>query len=129
MDYDDNIHLKYLKYKNKYLRLKKVFDNIKSRKVDFQYGGGEDTVELMLFKAEWCGHCKNFLPVWNTLQKDYGNKYTFTTYDLDNDKEVFDKWEIKGYPTLIINNRGKLMDYNGPREMEDMIDLMNALEN
>lgn len=129
MDIDDNNYLKYLKYKNKYLNLKKVTDNVSSRIVDFQYGGGDDKVELMLFKAEWCGFCKSFQPVWNTLKQNYGNKYTFTTYDSEADKDIFKKWEIKGYPTLIINNKGKILDYNGPREMEDMELLMNALAN
>lgn len=129
MDHDDITQMKYLKYKNKYLRLKKITDNIKNISVNFQYGGGKDTVEIMLFKADWCGHCKRFLPVWNTLKQNHGNKYTFTLYDSENDKEEFNKWEIKGYPTIIINNKGKLMNYNGPREMEDMEDLMNTLAN
>ena len=124
----DNNYLKYLKYKNKYLKLKTITDNIKSHQIDFQIGGGDDIVELMLFKAEWCGHCKSFLPVWNTLEHKYKNKYTFTLYDSEKDTEVFKKWDINSYPTLIINNKGKILDYTGPRDMETMEELMKALD-
>lgn len=123
------IQIKYFKYKNKYLKLKKITDNIKNISVNFQYGGGKDGVEIFLFKADWCGHCKRFQPVWNTLKQNYGNKYTFTLYDSEKDKEEFKKWDIDSYPTIIINNKGKLLNYNGSREMEHMEDLMNVLSN
>jgi thiol-disulfide isomerase/thioredoxin len=129
MDHDDIIQLKYFKYKNKYLKLKKITNNIKKINVNFQYGGGKDTIEIMLFKAEWCGHCKKFQPVWNTLKQNYGNKYVFTLYDSEKDKEEFKKWGVNSYPTIIINNKGNLLDYNGSREMEDMVLLMDTLAN
>ena len=44
MDHDDITQMKYLKYKNKYLRLKKITKNIKNISVNFQYGGGKDIV-------------------------------------------------------------------------------------
>jgi thiol-disulfide isomerase/thioredoxin len=127
MEHDEITQLKYFKYKNKYLKLKKITENIKKKSVNFQYGGGKDDVEIMLFKADWCGYCKKFIPVWNTLEQTYGSKYKFILYDSEKDKEEFKKWDIKSYPTILINNKGKLLDYDGPREMEDMELLMNAL--
>lgn len=119
-DYD-----KYLKYKNKYLNLKK------------QLGmrGGGDKTELVLVKAEWCGHCKNFLPVWNTLQNmdEFKTRYKFSTYDEKEDKDEIKNLEesgniqVKGYPTLLINANNNVREYNGPKEMEHMLDLLNSL--
>ena len=54
---------KYLKYKKKYLNLKKNI-NIS--------GGG--LKEVILFKASWCGHCKNFIPIWDSMKKKYKGK-------------------------------------------------------
>ena len=104
----DNSYLKYLKYKNKYLKLKRELDGE-------QYGGSEDN-EIMLFKAEWCGHCQNFKNDWEQLQNDkfLKSKYTFKTFDSDNDKKKMEEYKIKGFPTLFVRKNNKTVEYSGP---------------
>ena len=29
----------------------------------------------MLFKADWCGHCVKFKPIWDTLSKTYEKEF------------------------------------------------------
>jgi len=32
---------------------------------------------VILFYADWCGHCKTYKPIWDNLKSQYGNKYNF----------------------------------------------------
>lgn len=116
----ENYEQKYLKYKFKYLNLKKQRMN--------QSGGGDDKIELILVKTNWCGYCKRFLPVWNTLKQQYENKFNFITYDGDNDKSKIKHLKVEGYPTILIKKNNTIRNYDGPREMEHMIDLLDNLE-
>lgn len=80
----------------------------------------EDEIHIILAKANWCGHCKNFEPIYTMAEKIYkDNKFLknynieFEQYDMadDDGKNKFmlnhlnaiDK--IKGYPTVMINIR------------------------
>ena len=122
----DNSYLKYLKYKNKYLKLKRELENNQSggRCLNNNYDsydllgqvGGSGDDEIMLFKAEWCGHCQNFKNDWEELQndKDLKSKYAFKTFDSDNDKEKIEEYKIKGFPTLFVRKNNKTVEYSGP---------------
>jgi thiol-disulfide isomerase/thioredoxin len=113
MDYKS----KYLKYKFKYNNLKETLNN-----KNIQSGGNENTdkKELILFKTEWCGHCKNFKPVWNNIKTMYENKYTFTEYDGDNDKKEVQNYKVKGFPTLYIRSEDIIDEYLGPRDINSL---------
>lgn len=77
--------------------------------------------EIYLFKAEWCGHCKNFKPVWEKLQKEYGKKYDFKTFDSDKNKEEIKQWNIQGFPTIIKRVKDNAVEYSGPREENSLL--------
>uniref|UniRef100_A0A6C0J4M4 Thioredoxin domain-containing protein n=1 Tax=viral metagenome TaxID=1070528 RepID=A0A6C0J4M4_9ZZZZ len=115
---ESNYYNKYLKYKNKYLSLQKNMLN--------QTGGNIKT-DLMLFKAEWCGHCKNFIPVWNTLKNNtsLNKKFNFITYDSEKDSKVVSKLNIRGYPTLLIKKNDTVTEYNGARDFEYLNEYLN----
>ena len=99
-----NYYSKYLKYKNKYLQLK---NDLEKEKLNEQKGGATEKTDVMLFKAEWCGHCKQFSPVWKEMEQKYSKKYNFISYDSDKDKQELDedkdelKQEIYGTDNLI----------------------------
>ena len=101
---------KYLKYKTKYL-------NLKSSSTIKQTGGGQSLPEIYLFKATWCGHCKQFTPIWDALQNDADlkSKYTFKTIDADKDKQVIKDWKIEGFPTIIKKDGTNAIEYVGER--------------
>lgn len=115
---------KYLKYKKKYLKLKQLEKNM--------IGGGNQQIsdpEIYLFKAEWCGHCKAFKPVWNELNKKYKSKYTFKTFDADKNKNDIQKWNIEGFPTIMLKNKdGQVIEFRGSRDIETLSDFLNQFE-
>ena len=103
--------LKYEKYKTKYLELKNTIDTN-------QLGGKtENKPELYLFKAEWCGHCKSFKDDWGTLSQNshLKEKVNFVTYDSEQNKNAINEWQVTGFPTLILKNGDKAIEYSGSR--------------
>ena len=108
---------KYMKYKNKYL-------NLKSKNMV----GGSSKNEIILVKASWCGHCKNFLPTWNTLKMDENlkQKYIFTTLDEKEDAEKIKQYDVKGYPTILIKKDDIITNYEGSREFIHMKELLES---
>jgi len=107
----DIYYQKYQKYKLKYL-------NSKYKK---QLGGSKN-VELYFFKADWCGHCKNFMPTWDSLIEDktLKNKIEFKKLDSEINKKEMIEWNISGYPTIILKKNNKAIEYNGSRKIEDI---------
>lgn len=119
MDYENL----YKKYKAKYLALK-------NNQFDYNQNGGGSKINLYLFKAEWCGHCKRFMPTWDKLQKveQFKNKYNFITYDSDKNRDKIDEWGIEGFPTIMMEHNGKAMPYDGPRDEPTMIEMLQNLQ-
>jgi thioredoxin 1 len=114
----NNYNEKYLKYKSKYLKLK-------SEGIKFNMkGGGDKDITMYLFKAEWCGHCNGFKSTWANLQKDMGDKIKFVTYDSDKNKEDIKKYNIEGYPTLILKTQDKAIEYVGSRDIDSLKDFI-----
>ena len=88
-------------------------------------------LKVILSKVSWCGHCTNFLPVFNKSQKlTKNNKYlkdtkvNFEVYDMEEDLEKFksNNYEdllpqINGYPTVIVTSLK-----NGKRVNTEIID-------
>lgn len=115
---EDKFHQKYLKYKDKYLKLKKLEDMLNSQTVTQQ--GGSNKKEIYLFKADWCGHCKAFKPVWEELESNFKTKYSFKVYDADKNEKEIKEWQIGGFPTVIAKEGTKAIEYVGPRDYESL---------
>lgn len=79
---------------------------------------------LVLFYADWCGHCKSLKPVWDETAKSV-NKTEKRMIKVncgngtDDDKKIMDKYSIDGYPTIIIFENGKHSPYEGKRTKDD----------
>jgi thiol-disulfide isomerase/thioredoxin len=127
MDKKSNLYKdKYLKYKDKYLKLK---NQNKCSSSCVQLGGADksDKSDIILFKADWCGHCKRFVPTWEAMQKKYKNKYNFITID-SNDKEQLKNWNVRGFPTIYVKNKNTAVEYEGSREEDDIIKFINEVK-
>lgn len=84
---------------------------------------------LILFHAEWCGHCKHFMPTWDALAelipKNIINMVKISC--VEKEKECGAIKEIRGYPTIIFVDMkaSKTTTYSGPREPESIIEFIN----
>ena len=92
-------------------------------------------VVVLLIFAEWCGHCQNFKPTWNSLKSNNENNENvqfIEVEDVNMDKELdtinsmlFKNSETKidrnrGYPTLAKIEGGKVDYYENERSSESI---------
>jgi protein disulfide-isomerase-like protein len=115
----------YYFYKN---YLKEGFESSAS---SFESDLDNDT-KLVLFYADWCGHCKKFKPTWEETAKEVnvdGKKIMISVNvgeQDDNSKQLSEKYNVDGFPTIVIFSNGSMTGtYDGPRTKEGM---MNILE-
>ncbi len=94
-------------------------------------GGSNDSSqsELMLFKADWCGHCKNFLPTWEKISKNTGLNVSFKIFDSDKNKKEIDEYNISGFPTIMYKVNDKLIEYNGDRDENSIKEFILSYNN
>jgi len=78
-----------------------------------------DGVWFVKFYAPWCGHCKNMAPTWSkyaTTVKGRSLPYKVAKVDCTVQRDICQKFGIRGYPTLKLLKGGDAYDYNGSRE-------------
>jgi len=121
---------KYLKYKAKYLKLKSKEKELNKKSINMKGGSNmndnnNNKNSIYLFKADWCGHCKQFKPTWNKLKDEMSNKINFITYDSVKNAKEIKEYNISGFPTLIIKTGNKAIEYVGPKNEQSIKDFIN----
>ena len=107
--------------------LKESFEGFEtqSANLDDQVKSG---TKLVLFYADWCGHCKKIKPVWDETAKEV-NKEEVKMIKVncgegtDEDQRVMKKYSIDGYPTIIKFVNGKATLYQGDRDSDSFKDM------
>jgi thiol-disulfide isomerase/thioredoxin len=89
--------------------------------------------EVVICKADWCGHCKKAAPEFQklvgasplTLQD--GTTATVKLLDADQDKSEISKYKVRGYPTILVVNGGQTTEYPGERSYDGVLSFLNSL--
>ncbi|GFQ85965.1 protein disulfide-isomerase A4 [Trichonephila clavata] len=92
----------------------------------------EETVEkadiiLVEFYAPWCGHCKRLAPEYERAAKILNNLPTpipLAKLNGIDEKELAEKYEARGWPTLMIFRKGRKYAYEGPRDEPGIVSYM-----
>jgi thiol-disulfide isomerase/thioredoxin len=88
----------------------------RTKKEGFENGAGN----VMYFFMPECGHCQKFNPEWEKLQKmvdDNRASLKLTKIDGTDDanKDLVDQYNVKGFPTIILEYGNKSTPYDGER--------------
>jgi len=81
------------------------------------------------FYTKWCGYSQRFMPIWNTfansLKESDNVKAIDIDCELDENKDLVNKYKVEGFPTVIIVKNKLYELYSGPRTVEDLREKLN----
>ncbi len=85
---------------------------------------------LVFFHANWCGHCLNFMPIWNKFESQMiNNNIKLAKIDVENKKynNITEKYKehIKGYPTILYIDKIRIEEYKGARTIDALTRFIN----
>jgi len=89
---------------------------------DTQASSGSTTGDWFVkFHASWCGHCKKLAPIWEDLAHELHHEVNVAKVDVPLNAGLGRRFNIKGYPTLILFRKGKMYEYaSGNRSLEQL---------
>lgn len=73
----------------------------------------DQTPQVALFYATWCGHCTKYKEsgVFDQASKSAPSNVKFNQYDYDKNTELAGKYDVQAFPTIVlIDSNGKLID-------------------
>lgn len=81
---------------------------------------------LVDFFATWCGPCKTLAPILEQVSKKVGNKSKIIKIDVDKNKALAGKLNVRGVPTLILYKQGKIVwRQSGVVPAQELVRLIN----
>ena len=63
---------------------------------------------LVDYWAEWCGPCKQIAPILDEVSLTYQGKLQVVKMNVNENRAIPDKFNIRGIPTLMLFKDGKL---------------------
>jgi thiol-disulfide isomerase/thioredoxin len=84
---------------------------------------------LVMFHAEWCGHCKHLAPEWEKVKQAVGDKHLIV--DIESKNPLMKNFTLKGFPTIRyfpdgLGNTNKFDEYQGDRTAETILQFLSA---
>merc|ERR1712232_609208 len=80
------------------------------------------------FYAPWCGHCKRLAPTWEEVATELKGVVNVAKVDVTQSRGLGKQFGVKGFPTLLLFRKGKMMKYTGARTKEAMSEWAHTAE-
>ncbi|MBN2251470.1 MAG: thioredoxin [Candidatus Altiarchaeota archaeon] len=81
---------------------------------------------LIDFWAAWCGPCRTLAPVIEKIAKEYEGRVFVGKVNVDENRELSEKYNVMSIPTLIVFEKGKPVDTSvgavPEKEIRNMLD-------
>lgn len=62
---------------------------------------------LVIFSRKGCHVCKEVVPMLEELQPKYAGRFGFYYVDVEEDKNLFQRFSLKGVPQILFFNEGE----------------------
>jgi thioredoxin domain-containing protein 5 len=89
----------------------------------------ENKITVYNFNTTWCGHSKNFQPVWDKFVESISTTDNVTAIDAKCDTNINDKlvkkYDVEGFPTVIIDQGNTFIKYSGERSVNGLRKALN----
>jgi len=75
---------------------------------------------LVEFYAPWCGHCKQLVPIYDQLAKNFADKEEFVIAKMDSTLNELADIKIQSFPTIKFfpKDSDQVIDYQGERTLD-----------
>ena len=89
--------------------------------------------ELVIVKAEWCGHCKKAAKEFTKLVKaspvklQDGSEVTIRMLDSDENKDEVKALDVKGFPTILYRSGSNRQEYPGERTYDGVMSFLQQM--
>lgn len=92
-------------------------------------------VVLVLFYVDWCPHCVSTKPVFKKVIQELNNQnvngknvkvHSCNCEGSQVEQEVAKENNIEGYPTIKLIKNSETIDYNGARELNQIVDFVKS---
>ena len=87
---------------------------------------------VILFYANWCSYCRKFMPKFNAVAKDYGDKYDFVKINIEasnSNKSLSEQYNIRSLPTVyIVEPRYKVKKEISPYSYDSVESMRSELK-
>ena len=68
-------------------------------------------LSVVQFKTEWSGACQIIDPIYKELTKTYKGQVDFFSVDVDQEKELYNQYQVKELPTILFFKSDELIDH------------------
>ena len=77
---------------------------------------------LVVFQAPWCGYCRKIEAAYDRIARNWADRLTVATLNIDDHPELARKLEIEVVPTLILYRDNRELDSIVAPESQPMIE-------
>ena len=84
--------------------------------------------QLVLFYADWCGHCKKLKPIWDDASKEVGDEKMIKVNvgdGTEEQKKTMSEYGIQGFPTIITFENGNPKGQFESRDKSSFLDFFS----